>query len=58
MKKKTNINKNIPKQKKIGKPCARDGHSAVIFDGKMIIVGGDRHMMSLNDMFMLRLQGI
>lgn len=31
------------------RPSARDGHSAHIYKGKLIIFGGDRHRMSLND---------
>ncbi|KAL4492534.1 hypothetical protein ABPG72_007647 [Tetrahymena utriculariae] len=38
--------------KMIGRrPCARDGHSAVICDNFCFIFGGDRHMMSYNDLF-------
>ena len=38
------------------KPCARDGHSAVIHKGHIIIFGGDRHRMSFNDMFIFNLE--
>lgn len=37
-------NKNI-------KPCARDGHSATLIEDQMVIFGGDRHLMSFNDLF-------
>jgi len=32
-------------------PCPRDGHSAVIIDQKMVIIGGDRHQRQYNDFF-------
>ena len=38
------------------KPCARDGHTANIFnvEGKsyLLIFGGDRHLMPFNDIFL------
>lgn len=37
-------------------PSARDGHSAAIFDKKLIIFGGDRHHMPFNDLFMLDIE--
>ena len=37
------------------KPCARDGHSATIFEGKLMIYGGDRHKMCFNDLYSLDL---
>lgn len=37
------------------KPCARDGHCAVIIGSDLIIVGGDRHQMSFNDVYKLNL---
>lgn len=37
------------------KPCARDGHSACLYNDHLIIFGGDRHMMGFNDMFSLDL---
>ncbi len=33
------------------RPAARDGHSAVLHDGNLIIFGGDRHHMPYNDLF-------
>jgi hypothetical protein len=38
------------------KPCARDGHVAVIIEDELIIFGGDRHQMSFNDIFKLNLK--
>lgn len=35
------------------RPFPRDGHSSVLFDGKMVVFGGDRHHMPFNDMFVL-----
>lgn len=40
------------------RPCARDGHSAHMHDDNMIIFGGDRHLMSFNDLYMINLQEI
>ena len=42
--------------KKEGKkrPCARDGHSATFYKNTVVFLGGDRHMMSFNDMYSLR----
>jgi hypothetical protein len=37
------------------RPRPRDGHTADIFDGHMIIFGGDRHQMPFNDLFSLHL---
>ena len=31
------------------RPAARDGHSGVVFDNKLIVFGGDRHHMPFND---------
>ena len=36
-------------------PQARDGHTAVIYEGKLIIFGGDRHHMPFNDLFIIDL---
>ncbi|KAM3139624.1 hypothetical protein pb186bvf_008269 [Paramecium bursaria] len=33
------------------KPCARDGHSAVVIGDQMYIFGGDRNLMSFNDIY-------
>jgi len=42
------------------KPCARDGHAALLFDNnnKMIVFGGDRHKMSFNDIYVLNIKQI
>ena len=37
------------------KPCARDGHSALVHEELMVILGGDRHMVSFNDAYMFKL---
>ena len=37
------------------RPCARDGHSASLNGDKMIIFGGDRHLISFNDLYMISL---
>jgi hypothetical protein len=37
------------------KPCARDGHSALIYKNKMIVFGGDRHKMAFNDVYIFNL---
>ena len=37
------------------RPCARDGHSAVIVGNSCFIFGGDRHLMAYNDLFMVDL---
>lgn len=33
------------------KPCARDGHTAVLAGEQMIVFGGDRNLMSFNDLY-------
>ena len=33
------------------KPCARDGHTLNVLKDKMYIFGGDRHLMSFNDLY-------
>lgn len=33
------------------RPCARDGHSSVLCENYCFIFGGDRHLMSYNDLF-------
>ncbi len=38
------------------RPHARDGHSAIVHEGNMIIFGGDRHHMPYNDLFVFDLQ--
>jgi len=32
-------------------PCPRDGHSALVVNQKMVIIGGDRHQRQYNDFF-------
>ncbi|CAD8060402.1 unnamed protein product [Paramecium sonneborni] len=34
------------------KPCARDGHSVIVAGEFMIVFGGDRNLMSFNDLYM------
>jgi len=48
----------IPIQGKLNghKPCARDGHTALIYGNKMIVFGGDRHKMSFNDLYSLNMK--
>ena len=38
------------------KPCARDGHCAVIIANELVIFGGDRHQMSFNDIYKMNIQ--
>lgn len=48
---------NEDKGQVIGKkPCARDGHAAVVHEDSMIILGGDRHMVSFKDAYIFKLQ--
>jgi hypothetical protein len=37
-------------------PQARDGHVSVVHNGKLFIMGGDRHNMPFNDLYMIDLQ--
>ena len=37
------------------KPCARDGHCAVMIKDQLVILVGDRHQMSFNDIYKLNL---
>ena len=37
------------------KPCARDGHVALVHEDNMVIMGGDRHMVAFNDAYYLKL---
>jgi hypothetical protein len=37
-------------------PTARDGHSCVIYEDRMIVFGGDRHHMPFNDMYYLKMK--
>ncbi len=39
----------------IRKPYPRDGHSTVLFEDKMIVFGGDRHLISFDDIYMCEL---
>lgn len=38
------------------KPRPRDGHTASLWEDKMIIFGGDRHHMPFNDLFCLNIK--
>lgn len=38
------------------KPCARNGQSLTICNKKMYIFGGDRHLMSFNDLYQFDLE--
>lgn len=38
------------------KPCARDGQSVSMLNGKMYIFGGDRHLMAFNDLYQFDLE--
>ena len=60
-----NVEKNKPilnvNEKKVNlikgkKPCARDGCSANVYKEKVVIFGGDRHLMTFHDMFFLNLK--
>lgn len=33
------------------RPQPRDGHAAVVVGNQLVILGGDRHRLSFNDMF-------
>jgi hypothetical protein len=37
------------------KPCARDGHAALCYEDNIIIIGGDRHMMSFSDVYLFKM---
>ena len=37
------------------KPCARDGHGTVTINSNMYIIGGDRHMVSFNDIHVFKM---
>lgn len=50
----------VPEKNTYGKvedrrPAARDGHTAVINNGRFIVFGGDRHQMPFNDLHFLQL---
>ena len=40
------------------KPCARDGHNAILIDKDLVFFGGDRHHMSFNDTYLLHLDAV
>lgn len=42
----------------VRKPYPRDGHSTVVFEEKMIVFGGDRHLISFDDIYSCDLSGI
>lgn len=33
------------------KPCARDAHSCNLYNNRMLIFGGDRHLMCFSDLY-------
>jgi hypothetical protein len=50
----TGVKCNVPQF-----PTARDGHFSAIFDSEyLFIFGGDRHMMSFNDLYYIKLTDI
>ena len=34
----------------------RDGHTGIIYQGMLIVFGGDRHYMSFNDTYIFNIQ--
>jgi len=38
------------------RPAARDGHSGIIYEGKFVVFGGDRHHMPFNDLHFLHIE--
>mmetsp|Transcript_322 Transcript_322/g.360 ORF Transcript_322/g.360 Transcript_322/m.360 type:complete len:183 (+) Transcript_322:703-1251(+) len=46
-----------PRNSKVSgtRPRPRDGHSALLWEGSMVIFGGDRHHMPFNDLFTLNI---
>lgn len=40
------------------KPCARDGASGNIYNNKLLLFGGDRHLMTFHDLFFLNLDSL
>ena len=38
------------------RPAARDGHSGVIYNGRFVVFGGDRHHMPFNDLHFLQIE--
>ena len=54
-------NATNPNERKVNlikgkKPCARDGCSSNLYKEKVVIFGGDRHLMTFHDMFFLNLK--
>ena len=47
--------KNVYGKVQATRPAARDGHSGIIFQGRFIVFGGDRHHMPFNDLHFLRI---
>jgi hypothetical protein len=37
-------------------PHSRDGHTGVVWEGMLIVFGGDRHHMPFNDTFVFMLK--
>lgn len=52
----TNKNELIKNNSKGIIPCPRDGHSSLIHNNKLIIFGGDRNKLSLNDLYYFNLE--
>ena len=50
-----NANNNTMKGKK---PCARDGCTGNLFNDKLLIFGGDRHLMAFHDLFFLNIKNL
>lgn len=40
------------------KPCARDGASGNLYNNKLLLFGGDRHLMTFHDLFFLSLDSL
>ena len=38
------------------RPAARDGHTGIIYEGKFLVFGGDRHHMPFNDLHFLDIE--
>jgi hypothetical protein len=38
-------------------PQSRDGHTGMVFNGLLVVFGGDRHHMPFNDTFIFDLVG-
>ena len=37
------------------RPAARDGHTGIVFQGHLVVFGGDRHHMPFNDSYVFNL---